>query len=156
MCGELIGVGQNRPAQRPPLPLTFCGERFATTQTLTFAVIVPRTVTFRRSSLFVGCSKATSSYKTYFILSKVCFSQPLMCLDFHDYPRNENRREKVTINKNSNAADDRQLAADKVRPISIEFPTSFANAFWVKERISLSKCKHKRSAIQEHFNESCM
>ena len=58
-----------------------------------------------------------------------------MCLDFHDYPRNENREEKVTINKNFNAADDRQLAADKVRPISNEFSTSFANALWVKEQI---------------------
>ena len=26
VCGELIGVGQNRPVQRPPLSLTFCGE----------------------------------------------------------------------------------------------------------------------------------
>ena len=58
-----------------------------------------------------------------------------MGLDFHDYPRNENRREKVTINKNSNAADDRHLAADKARPVSIEFSTLFANAFWAKEQI---------------------
>ena len=28
VCGELIGVSQNRPVQRPPLSLTFCGERF--------------------------------------------------------------------------------------------------------------------------------
>ena len=26
--GELIGVGQIRPIQRPPLSLTFCWERF--------------------------------------------------------------------------------------------------------------------------------
>ena len=28
VCGELIGMGQNRPVQRPPLSLTFCGELF--------------------------------------------------------------------------------------------------------------------------------
>ena len=28
VCGELIGVGQNRPVQKPPLFLTFYGERF--------------------------------------------------------------------------------------------------------------------------------
>ena len=49
VCGELIGVGQNRPVQRP-LFLTFCGERFATSQTLTFAVIPPRAVTLLASS----------------------------------------------------------------------------------------------------------
>ena len=58
-----------------------------------------------------------------------------MCLDFHDYPRNENRGEKVKSTKKFNAADDRQLATDKARPISTEFSTSFANALWVKERI---------------------
>ena len=73
--------------------------------------------------------------KTYFTLSKVCLSHPLMCLDFHTYPRNENRGEKVKISKNSNAADDRQLAADKARPVIIEFSTSFTNALRVKERI---------------------
>ena len=26
VCGKLIGVGQNRPVQIPPLSLTFCGE----------------------------------------------------------------------------------------------------------------------------------
>ena len=57
-----------------------------------------------------------------------------MCLDFDNYQRNENRGEKVKINKNSITADDRQLAADKARPISIEFSTSFANALWVKKQ----------------------
>ena len=28
VCGELFGMGQKRPVQRPPLFLTFCGERF--------------------------------------------------------------------------------------------------------------------------------
>ena len=37
--------------------------------------------------------------------------------------------------KNSSAADDRELAADKARPINIEFWTSLANALWVKEQI---------------------
>ena len=35
--------------------------------------------------------------------------------DFHDYSRNANRGEKVKINKNPSAADDRRLAADKKR-----------------------------------------
>ena len=35
--------------------------------------------------------------------------------DFHDYPRNENRGEKVKINQNVRATDDRRLAADKKR-----------------------------------------
>ena len=37
------------------------------------------------------------------------------------------------MNKKPNAADDQQLAADKVQPISIKFLTSFADALWVKE-----------------------
>ena len=80
-----------------------------------------------------------------------------MCLDFHDYPRNENRGEKVEINKYSDAADDRQSAADKARPTSIEFSTSFAhssirnfrfkNKHHSSNRNSLSKNKHKQLAI---------
>ena len=41
--------------------------------------------------------------------------------DVHDYPRNENRGEKVKINlflKKFSAADDRRLAADKKRGLS--------------------------------------
>ena len=45
------------------------------------------------------------------------------------FPRNENPGEKVTINQNVNAADDRLLAADKAWPDSIEFSTSFAMHF---------------------------
>ena len=30
--GELIGVGQNCPVQRPPLSLTFCGELFGSSR----------------------------------------------------------------------------------------------------------------------------
>ena len=55
--------------------------------------------------------------------------------DILDYPRNENRGEKAKINKKIKAADDRHLAADKARPVSIEFSTLFANAFWAKEQI---------------------
>ena len=46
--------------------------------------------------------------------------------DFYDYPRNENRWEKVKINNNYSAAGDWRLAADKAQPISIDFATSFA------------------------------
>ena len=49
--------------------------------------------------------------------------------------------EKVKINRNFDAADDRWLDADKARPVSIEFPTSFA--LWVKQRIfPILKQKH--------------
>ena len=45
-------------------------------------------------------------------------SHSLVCLDFHVYPRNENRGEKIQINKNVNAADLRRLAADKAQSAS--------------------------------------
>ena len=51
VCGELIGMGQNRPVQRPPLSLTFCGEHFSTPQTLAVTVILPHTVTLQCLSL---------------------------------------------------------------------------------------------------------
>ena len=65
-CDELIGVGQNRSLQRP-LSLAVCGERFATPQTLTFAVILPRTVTLRRSSLPDCWQWTHRSFKCHFL-----------------------------------------------------------------------------------------
>ena len=65
-------------------------------------------------------SNATSN-QTYFGPSKVCLSHPLVCLDFHNYPRNENRREKVKSNENLNAADGPLAAADKALPINVGF-----------------------------------
>ena len=127
MCGELIGMGQNCPVQRPPLSLTFCGKRFTTTQTSTFAEVLSCTVTLRNhhclifGSEHISCSNATSCNKTDFILSKVCLLHTLKCLDFHDYPSNENRGEELKNNKNSNAPDDQRLAANKAQPISIKF-----------------------------------
>ena len=100
VCGELIGVGQNRPVQRPPLSVTFCGDRYATTQSLTFIVTLPRIVNLLCSSLpdswnaHIGRSNPTSCNNTYFILSKVCLSSPLIHMNFDDYPTNENRGEK--------------------------------------------------------------
>ena len=41
-----------------------------------------------------------------FVLIKAYLSHPLMCLDFHDYLRNDNHGETVKINENVNAADD--------------------------------------------------
>ena len=79
-----------------------------------------------------------------------------MRLDFHDCQTNENLGEKVKINRSFNAADDRQLAAEKVRPIRIEFSTSFANTLWVAERIFRSTTKHKRLGIREQFDELCV
>ena len=74
----------------------------------------------------IGRSNVAFSNKSYLILSKVCLSYLRVCLDFHDYSRDENRGGKVVINKNSSAADDRQLAADRARPISVDFSTSLA------------------------------
>ena len=73
MCGELRGTGQNRPVQRPPLPLTFYGERFATLETLTVAV--PRTPNFQHSWL-PDCRQWTHrSLKCYFFSQNLFYSQ---------------------------------------------------------------------------------
>ena len=141
-CGELIGMGENRLVQRP-LSLTVCWEWFAYLQTLTFAVILPCAVFYGVchclivGSEHIGRSHATSSDKTYFILSNVCPSPSLMCLDFHGYPTNENRGKNVKNQQQqkSNTADDRQLAATKRDQLASSFSTSFASALWVKEQI---------------------
>ena len=133
-------MGENRLVQRP-LSLTVCWEWFAYLQTVTFAVILPCAVFYGVchclivGSEHIGRSHATSSDKTYFIRSKLCLSHPLMSLDFHDYETNKNLGEKVKIDKNFNAADDRQLAATKRDQLASSFSTSFASALWVKERI---------------------
>ena len=51
-----------------------------------------------------------------------------MCLDLHVYLKNENygEKEEEKNQPNFNAVDDRRLAVDKTRPISIEFGTSLA------------------------------
>ena len=75
LCCELIGVGQNCPVQKPPLSLTFCGKWFATPQTLTFAVTLPCTITFRCSSL-PDCWQWTYwSFKCHFLLQNLLYSQ---------------------------------------------------------------------------------
>ena len=82
VCGELIGVDQDHPVQSPPfIWLTFCGKRFATPQTLIFAVIVPHTSLYGVhhclivGSEYIACSNATSSNKTLTIFSaKFAFS----------------------------------------------------------------------------------
>ena len=110
---------------------------------MTFAVILPCAVFYGVchclivGSEHIGRLQATSSDKTYFILSNVCPSHSLMRLDFHGYPRNENRGKKVKNQQQqkSNAADDRQLAATKRGQLASSFSTSFASALWVKERI---------------------
>ena len=115
--------------------ITVRWERFATPQTLAFAQILPSTL--RRLSLpdcwneHIARSNAFFFsfffwQNSYFVLITVCLSHPVMCLCLHDYPRSENRREKVKINQIFSAADDRRLAADTEQPISIEFSTSFA------------------------------
>ena len=70
VCGELIGVGQNRPAHRSPLSLTFCGERFAT-----FSVILPCTVTLRRSSMPDYWRRTHRSFKCHFLYQNLLYSQ---------------------------------------------------------------------------------
>ena len=127
VCDELIGVGQNRPVQRPSLFLTFCGERFAISQTMTFAVILPRTVTLRQSLLpdcwneRIGRSNASKKKpkNSSFIFRKLCLSYPVMCLDFHDYTRNEIAEKKsdqlkLRCSKRSTGSN-RQSAANEHR-----------------------------------------
>ena len=95
--GELIGVGQNRSFRRP-------GECPTTPQT--FSVFLPRTVTLRRSSQSVCLLAVNTSVlkmphpltKLNSFPAKFAF-RTFMCLDFHNYPRTENRGEKVKINE---------------------------------------------------------
>ena len=115
------------------LSLTFCRERFRYPTDIDFHRNPIPFFTLRRSSLLDCWQWIHRTFKchffwqnSYFDLRKVCLSHPLMCLDFHDYPRDENCGGKVQINKTFNAADDRRLAADKARPIGIGFSTSFA------------------------------
>ena len=68
----------------------------------------------------------------------------------------QNCEKTVKINKNSNAADNRQLAADKMRPISIEVSTYLQMHCGYKNSFSQPKTKHKQLAIQEQFVELCM
>ena len=96
------------------LSLTFCGDRFTTPQTLTFAVCHCLIV----GSEHIACSNATCYNKTRTLFSAKFAYCIILCLDFHDYPRNENCREKVKINKNFNVADDQRLAVGKAWPIS--------------------------------------
>ena len=121
-------MGENRPVQRPPLSLTFSGERFADPQTLTFAVILPCTVTLRRSSLS-DCLLAVNTSVVQMQLplkeltlfsTKFAFLHPLICLDFHAYPRNEKRGEKSPNQQKFHCsrrptASSRQSAANQYR-----------------------------------------
>ena len=64
VCGELIGMGQNRPVQRPLLSLTFCGKRFATLLILTFAAILSRS-----TSVWCPPGFSTESHLIHFVRS---------------------------------------------------------------------------------------
>ena len=72
------------------MSLAFCGERFATLQTLTFALIIPHNSLYgicdclTVGSEYISRSNVTSSNKTLPLFSaKVCLSYTLVCLDFH-------------------------------------------------------------------------
>ena len=128
MCVEMIGLGQNRPVQIPPLPLTLSGERFATQQTMTVVVILP--VPSLCCIEHIGRSNASSCLKqkqkplTLFDSAKFAF-RILLFVWISMIIQEMYSRRKIQINKNSDAADDRQLAADKARPIGIGFSRSF-------------------------------
>ena len=87
VCGELIGVDQDHPVQSPSfIWLTFCGKRFATPQTLIFAVIVPHTSLYGVhhclivGSEYIACSNATSSNKTLTLPSANFAFRFLICV----------------------------------------------------------------------------
>ena len=102
-------------------------------------------------------SAATSSNETLTLFPAKCaFSHPFMCLDFYGYPRNENRGERVQLNKHLDAADDRRQTADKAWPISTKSSTSFAMHCRQNNEFSRSKNEHKRLAIQQQIDELCL
>ena len=161
MCvASWSGWGQNRPVQTPPLPLTFCGERFATPHTLTFAVILP--LYSLRHCLIVSRedisrSNVTSSNKTFFILSKVCLSHPLRSLDFHDYPQKMKIAEKSQNQQKFQCsrrptASSRQNSANQQRVFEIIFTCIVGK----RTDFSRSNSKHKQLAIEDQFDESCL
>ena len=106
--GELIEVVQVRPLKNPPFisNLLWIAYRYPTDNdfrsNLTsndFRRNLTSYLTLRR------LSNATSPNTALTLFSaKFCLSRPLMCLDVHEYPRNENRGEKVKINKNCSAS----------------------------------------------------
>ena len=86
VVAKMSGMGQNRPVQRPRLSLTFCGERFATLQTVIFALIlpVPSRYGVRHCltvvSEHIGCSNATFSNKTLTLFTVKFAFRILLCV----------------------------------------------------------------------------
>ena len=104
VCGELIGVVQDRPlrsissllwgAFRCLIDINYRSNStpylLRITAFLTAWLLAVGTSLVRRAPIL--------SENSSFVLSKVCLSHSLMCLDFHDYPRNDNNGKKVKIN----------------------------------------------------------
>ena len=119
-------------APRLSLTLTLCGKRSPDAQTLIFVVILPHT-SFHGvchclivGSEYIARSNATSSNKTLTLFSGNFGFHIFLCVWISMFiQKNENCGEKKS-KSTFNAADDRRLAADKARPISIAFATSFA------------------------------
>ena len=151
VCGVLIGMVQDRPAQSPLFIANLLWGAFRYPQRHWLSQKSYQVLhTLRRLSL-PDCWQWTHRTfqchffwrNSYFVLS--------MCLDFHAYPRTENRGEKVKINKNFNATDDRRLAADKARPLSIEFSASFTQCI-VGKTTDFSDLKTKKPSSYSGAN----
>ena len=97
--GELIEVVQVRPLHSPPFisNLLWVAYRYPTDND--FRRNLTSYLTLRRMSNTTSSNTALTLFSANF-----CLSRPLMCLDVHEYPRNENRGEKVKINKNCSAS----------------------------------------------------
>ena len=133
VCGELIGVGQDRPSQRPSLISNLLWGAFLhptdidfrsnLTPLRHFAAVVTAWLLAVNTSVVQMPLPLTK--RTLFSANFAC--RVLLCVWICmviEEMKIAGKKSKST--KNSSAVDDRQLAADKTRPISIEFSTSFA------------------------------
>ena len=142
VCGELIGVVQDRSVQSPPyISDLLCG-----------AFLYPADIDFRSNpnpglhfaaSITVWLLTVNTSHVqrpffkhySYFVLSKVCRSHPFTCLDFHDYSKNENQQRK-NLNQQKfqcsrrPTASSRQSVTNQHRVCDV-----ICNTLWVKQRI---------------------
>lgn len=92
--------------------LHFCGESLATLQAMMFAIILSHTSLIKLQPFDTACTLAVNNIShsnatsnETFVFCKVGLLHPIMFLDFQDYPRYEDHREKFKININFNTAD---------------------------------------------------
>ena len=123
------------------LSLTFCGERFATPQTLTSAVIRPHTSLYgvchclTVGSEHIAHSNATSSVtKTLTLFSAEFAFHISWYVWFPQLSKTRKSRRTCQNQRKFNTADNRLLAADKAPSRHHVFDV-VCNALWVKQQI---------------------